>query len=318
MQESYTSTTSMIAVGATNSSDQRASFSSWGPYVALSAPGDSIYTLRQGGTYWSCWGTSFSSPVAAGVAALVMAAKPTLSSAQVESILFSTAADLGTAGRDPQFGYGRVNAAAAVTAALGSTSVVADTQAPTVAIVSPGASTTVSGLVPVSISASDNVGVSKVELRVNGAVLGYDSSAPFGFSWDSTKVANGMAELVAVAYDAAGNKTMSTPLNVNVSNTSNVSIALDTIAPTLTISNPIAGTTVTRTVAITALSTDNSGSAGITQTLTIDGTTVSSVTGGSLQYAWNTRKAARGQHTITIVARDARGNSTTAAVSVYK
>jgi serine protease len=63
-------------------------------------------------------GTSMATPHVSGVAALVLDAKPTLSAAQVESILKSTAQDLGPAGYDTTFGYGLVNADAAVTRAL--------------------------------------------------------------------------------------------------------------------------------------------------------------------------------------------------------
>jgi subtilisin family serine protease len=63
-------------------------------------------------------GTSMATPHVSGVAALVFSAKPTLTNAQVESILKSTAQDLGAAGYDTVFGYGLVNADAAVTQAL--------------------------------------------------------------------------------------------------------------------------------------------------------------------------------------------------------
>src|SRR6185369_1486867 len=151
-----------------------------------------------GGGYSTAWGTSFSSPIVAATVALMMSANPKLSSTQIESLLYSTATDLGAPGRDIYYGYGRVNAAAAVQAALGATTTV-DTQPPTASISAPGSSVTVSGLVPVSVSANDNVGVTKVELRVNGWAVATDTMAPYGFSWDSTTVANGMATLSAVA-----------------------------------------------------------------------------------------------------------------------
>ena len=102
-------TSSMIPVSATDSSDLMASWSSYGSYVAVAAPGVGIWTTSNDGSYRSASGTSFASPITAGVVALMMAAKPTLSSGQVESLLYSTALDLGTAGRDIYFGYGRKN-----------------------------------------------------------------------------------------------------------------------------------------------------------------------------------------------------------------
>jgi len=215
--EGFTPTTTMIPVSATASNDTRASFSSYGAFVALSAPGSGIYTTVQGGGYGGVNGTSFSSPIAAAVGALVMSANASLTADQVQDILFSTAVDLGTAGRDIYFGYGRVNAAGAVAAALAVP--VPDTIAPSVSIPNPTANSTVSGLVTVDINASDNKGVVRVDLKVNGAVVASDTSAPYGFSWSSTDVANGIHSLVAVAYDAAGNAGTSTAVQVNVANT---------------------------------------------------------------------------------------------------
>lgn len=315
IDENLPATTSLIAVSATDSSDAKASWSSYGSFVVLSAPGAGIWTTSRGGAYQAWNGTSFASPVAAGVAALMMAAKPSLDSATVEQLLFSSAVDLGTAGRDPLFGYGRVDAGAGVAAALAST-VTVDTQAPTASIGAPLASSSVAGVVAVNVAASDNVGVARVELKVNGTVVATDSAAPFGFSWDSTGVANGMATLVATAYDAAGNAGNSSAVAVNVANAAPV-VVKDSTPPVLVISNPVAGN-VSGNVAVTLNATDNSGAAGIRQTLYIDGARVASGSGGSLAYNWNTRKAAAGNHTLTAVAVDAAGNQSTASVVVKR
>jgi len=315
--EGFTPTNSMIAVSATDTTDARASFSSYGSFVSLSAPGTNIYTTNQGGGYGYVAGTSFSSPIAAAVAALVMSANPSLSSTQVENILFSTAVDLGTAGRDIYFGYGRVNAAAAVAAASGTaiTAPVADTAAPTVAIASPGASSTVSGTATVNVNASDNVGVTRVDLKVNSTVVASDTAAPFSFAWDTKGVANGMASLTAVAYDAAGNVAASTPISVNVANVATTQPVADTTPPTVRIANPVPGS-VRGNVSVTVNSTDNSGSAGISMSLYIDGGLVASGSGSSLAYNWNTNKASKGNHTLQAVARDKAGNTSTSSVSV--
>jgi len=306
-------TTAMIPVSATDGNDVLASWSSFGNYVAVAAPGVGIYTTNWDGGYASWSGTSFSSPVTAGLVALMMAANPTLSSSQVESLLYSTAVDLGAAGRDVYFGYGRVNASAAVQAAAAATG--ADTVAPTVAITAPvGGGATVSGLVAVDASALDNVGVTKVELRVNGSSVATDTGAPYQFSWDSTKVANGSASLVAYAFDAAGNSAGSSAVTVTVANP----VLADTTAPVVTITNPSSGKKVTNVVQVGVSASDNSGAAGIKQTLYIDGTLVASATGASLSYTWNARSAASGQHTISAVAKDAAGNTTTKTVQVNK
>ncbi|MGE5100731.1 MAG: S8 family serine peptidase [Deltaproteobacteria bacterium] len=311
-----TPTTTMIPVSATDSNDLITSFSSYGSYVAMSAPGNYIYTTAVGGGYTQGIGTSFASPIVAATVSLMMSANPKLSNTQVESLLYSTATDLGAAGRDIYYGYGRVNAAAAVQAAVGSTTT-ADTQPPTVSISAPLASATVSGLVSVDVSATDNVGVAKVNLLINGSILATDTASPYAFSWDSTKVANGSATITAVAYDAAGNSTASTPVTVNVSNVVAPTVA-DTTPPAVTILSPAAGTTVSGRVTVSTSATDNSGSAGISQALYIDGSLKATATGGSLSYSWNTRKASSGSHTIQAVAKDASGNTSSTSVQVSK
>jgi hypothetical protein len=251
--------------------------------------------------------------VSAGVAALVMSARPDLSGAQVQSLLYSTAVDLGAAGLDPVFGYGRVNAAAAVQAAARFV-VPADTSAPTASLAAPLGGSTVSGIVPVTVNASDNVGVARVDLLVNGTVVATDTSAPFSFSWDSAGVANGKASLSAVAYDAAGNAGSASAVSVNVSNVT-TTVAKDTTPPVVAINNPVGGT-VSGNVSISVSATDNAGASGIKMTLAIDGVTKATGNGGALGYSWNTKKSASGAHTITVTARDAAGNATTTSVSV--
>ena len=303
----------VITVSATGSTDARPSWSSYGPFVTISAPGEGIWTTTRGGGYGAWNGTSFASPVTAGVVGLMMAANSTLPIADVERLLYSTSVDLGTAGRDPQFGWGRVNAAAAVQAAVAAAQPPADTQSPTVSVTAPLGSSTVSGLVPVDVSASDNKGVVRVDLKVNGTVVASDGSAPYSFSWDSKGVANGMASIVAVAVDAAGNTGTSASVAVNVAN-----VVPDTTAPTVTISNPLNGAKVAGSIMVRISAADNLGTAGITQTLSIDGKQVATAAGGTLNYAWNTRRLAIGSHTIQAVARDAAGNASTQTITVTR
>ncbi|WP_035374251.1 S8 family serine peptidase [Pseudoduganella violaceinigra] len=314
--EGFVPTSTMIPVSSTDSADNLSSFSSYGAYTALSAPGSGIYTTVQGGTYGSVNGTSFASPIAAAVAALVMSANPSLSADQVQNILFSTAVDLGTPGRDSKFGYGRVNAAAAVQAAGASTTAPADAAAPLVSIASPLAGSTVSGTVTVNVNASDNVGVSRVDLKVNGTVVATDSSGPFSFAWDSKGVANGMNSLVAVAYDAAGNVASSNAVSVNVTNAAATPVQ-DSIPPVLTIANPVSGA-VSGNVDVVVNASDNSGAAGIKLSIYIDDSLAGSGSGSSLVYRWSTRKLARGTHTVQGVARDAAGNTSSKTVQVTR
>jgi thermitase len=314
IDEGITPSATMIPVSATNSADAKTSWSSFGAFVAVSAPGQDIWTTTRAGGYQAWWGTSMASPVVAGVVASMMAAKPTLSAAQVESLLFSTAVDLGAAGRDPLYGHGRVNAYAAVAAAASAAA--ADTQAPTVGITAPGASSTVSGNVTISASASDNVGVTRVELRANGSLLATDITSPYQFAWDTTNLANGNASLVATAFDAAGNSKASSSVTVYVSNATTV--VADTTPPVVAISNPVNGGKVSGNVAVKVSATDNAGTSTLRQTLYINGKSVATATGGALNYSWNTRKVATGSYTLQAVAVDAAGNSSSVLVGVTK
>ncbi len=117
IEEPIPETPWIISVSGTNQNDELGSFSSWGDYIDLAAPGQSIRSTRMGGDYGSQSGTSFAGPVAAGVAALVLRVNPTFTASEVETLLEMTAVDLGDPGWDTRFGHGRVDAAAAVDAA---------------------------------------------------------------------------------------------------------------------------------------------------------------------------------------------------------
>jgi hypothetical protein len=189
----------------------------------------------------------------------------------------------------------------------------ADTTAPTVSIGSPAGSASVSGTVTVDVTASDNVGVGRVELSAGGSTVGIDSAAPFAFAWDTSGVANGSQALVATAYDAAGNRASST-VTVNVANAVSTP-AVDTSAPKVALVNPVAGS-VSGTVTVNASASDDSGAAGIRQQLYVDGKLAASGSGATLSYAWNTKRVRTGSHTLKAVATDAAGNSASVSVSV--
>ena len=173
------------------------------------------------------------------------------------------------------------------------------------------------GLVGVNVTATDNIGVARVELRVNSTTVAVDTAAPFAFTWDSAGVSNGMASLVAHAFDAAGNSRASSALSVNVAN-GVPAVPKDTTAPQVKIINPVAGTVSGKNVAISVNASDDSGAAGITQMLYIDGVLKATGKGSTLGYNWNTRPngVRAGSHTIRAVARDAAGNTSSASVSV--
>jgi len=93
-----------------------------------------------------------------------------------------------------------------------------DTQAPTVSITAPLNGATVSGTVSVTATASDNVGVTKVEFYLDGVLQSTDTTSPYSWSWDTTTTTNASHTLTAKAYDAALNVGTSTAVSVTVNN----------------------------------------------------------------------------------------------------
>jgi len=104
----------VIAVGATGNDDSVTGFSNTGDYLDLAAPGVGLWTTLPGGRYGPPNGTSFSSPYVAAAAALVLTQRPDLGQADVGCILKASADDKGPPGKDPEYGWGRLNAFRAV------------------------------------------------------------------------------------------------------------------------------------------------------------------------------------------------------------
>jgi PKD repeat protein len=103
---------SVMAVAATDHYDERASFSSTGPAVEISAPGTYIYSTYPGGTYSYKSGTSMACPHISGIAALMISGNPDISNTEVRTILQQTTEDLGL---DPTWqGFGLARADRAV------------------------------------------------------------------------------------------------------------------------------------------------------------------------------------------------------------
>jgi thermitase len=106
-------------VSAIDPSLNKADFSNWGNCVTFTAPGVGIMLTDRTGASVTANGTSFASPICAGIAALVWSANPGLSNSQVESIMKTTALRTSGGGWTPFFGFGMPDAFAAVRAARG-------------------------------------------------------------------------------------------------------------------------------------------------------------------------------------------------------
>ncbi len=88
---------------------------------------------------------------------------------------------------------------------------------PTVALTSPANGASVSGTVALAASASDDIGVARVDFLLDGALLGSDASAPYSLAWNSGGTGNGAHVLQARALDLAGNTGTSAAVNITVS-----------------------------------------------------------------------------------------------------
>jgi subtilisin family serine protease len=108
----------VLIVGASDQNDLIATFSNRGSLVDFVAPGVSILTTSNAGdtSYAAVSGTSFACPITAGLCGLIWSRNPTLTPVQVENIIRSSCKDLGTAGLDDVYGYGRIDSAAAINA----------------------------------------------------------------------------------------------------------------------------------------------------------------------------------------------------------
>ena len=179
-----------------------------------------------------------------------------------------------------------------------------DTTSPVVSMTTPTAGATLSGVATLAVSASDNMGVTRVEYYDGASLIGTSYWAPFGGGWNTVGVSNGSHTLTARAYDYAGNSTPSAGVGVTVSN--------DTTPPTVSITSPAGGARVSGTVTVSASASDN---VGVTQVVFYDGTTQigSPDTTAPYSVSWNTAVIPTGSHTLKARAYDAAGNSTLSA-----
>jgi thermitase len=99
----------VVSVAATDNRDHRASFSNTNSDVEVAAPGVNVESTYAGGLYMTESGTSMATPHAAGVAAVIADLNPTANAATLRSKLDAAVDDIGPAGRDTSFGFGRVN-----------------------------------------------------------------------------------------------------------------------------------------------------------------------------------------------------------------
>ncbi|MFI5088074.1 MAG: Ig-like domain-containing protein, partial [Terriglobales bacterium] len=184
--------------------------------------------------------------------------------------------------------------------------VAVDNGAPTVSLTSPSNGSVVTGVVPVSASASALV--SRVGFYLDGATLiGTATSSPYSANWNTSGLIQGSSHTVsAVAYGINGKTAPSSAVTVAIK---------DTTPPTVAVTSPANKASVSGAVTISASASDNVGVAKVG--FYVDGALLTTDVSPPYSAAWNTNTAALGSHALTARAYDQAGNSTTsAAVSV--
>jgi hypothetical protein len=182
---------SVISVAATDSNDNFASFSSIG--AELAAPGVAVTSTVPGGGYATWSGTSMAAPHVSASVALMIANQQT----NIRERLHQTALDLGAAGKDSYFGYGRIVAKPAV---LGE-----DVLAPVITFIEPAHLSEVASLVSVVVEIQDEFEVTAATLSANSTVIASWESSPYSFIWDASAFMGQDVTLVASAVDDSNN-----------------------------------------------------------------------------------------------------------------
>lgn len=193
-----------ISVAATTRQDTRAGYSNFGNWIDISAPGVAFSTVPDG-EYGTKRGTSMSSPLVAGVAALI-SAEEDLSPAGIERRLTSTTVDLGARGKDAYFGSGRLDAAAAVGARERNTFPTISGRAPKPNATTRGRTVTLAATVR---DAQTDPKKSNIRFFVDGRKKGFDFNDRTGRLTRKATFAPGRHKVKVVVGDGWGLSTKS-------------------------------------------------------------------------------------------------------------
>lgn len=302
----------LIYVGATDSADKRATFSNFGIGVDVFAPGVNCLTLNIKNKYGGASGTSFSAPLVGSLIVLMKMANPSLNTIQIKRILKNTAQDLGAAGWDNQFSWGRIDAIQAVRAALGQIPIVDNknpivqimkTNDPYVNIYSNNPSGIVRDVYPIFINAEDNFEVQKLELFIDDILLEEKFNLDYSLQWyylKSRNYSNGTHVLKARATDVTG-LTSEHTLNITINNTT-----ADTTPPTVNISSPGNNAIVSGQFTLKVDATDDDVISKVE--IYIDNILVTTLNQAPYTYVLNTNDYSLGTKTFKAIAYDQSNN----------
>lgn len=194
----------------------------------------------------------------------------------------------------------------------------ADTTAPLVKVNGPANGSTVSGEIILSATASDNVGVTKVEFFISTDGVGAtkaceDVSSPYSCVFDTRTIPDGTRSIRAYAYDAAGNRGMEENTVITINNSDPV---LDSEPPVVSVSAPLSGAVVRDTIALSVSASDNVGVAKVEYFLGDNKICESIVSPFSC--VLDTKTHANGSYTLKAKAHDARGNNALSAPVIFQ
>ncbi len=196
---------------------------------------------------------------------------------------------------------------AAASYAINGCSISPPNDAPVVAITEPADGQTVTGVVSVVTTASDDDGISQVEFFAAGATVGVDTDGTDGWSmsWDSSTSPAGPVDLSAVATDSLG-----------ATGTDTVTITVDHGAPTVSLSGPVGGSLVSGVVPVSAVASDDDGVVGVE--FFVGGVSLGVDADGSDGWgvSWDSAAGSDGGVTVSAVATDSGGNTASDSVSV--
>jgi hypothetical protein len=180
-----------------------------------------------------------------------------------------------------------------------------------VSITSPASGATVSGTITVTANATDSAGIASVQFEVDGSHIGAaDTASPYSASLNTTTLSNGKHTLTAVATDKSNSEAKSAGVSINVNNKSTVPNS-----PTVSITSPSSGVTVSGTITVTATASDSSGIASVQ--FLVDGSNLGpAITALPYSQSWNSTTAADGPHTVSAVAKSNNPSETLAAATV--
>lgn len=186
-----------------------------------------------------------------------------------------------------------------------------DTTPPTVAFASPSGSATVSGLVPVAGTASDNGQLARIDVSVDGnAYQPASGTSAWTYALDSTAYPDGTHTVRARATDASSNTAIAT-LSVTVQN----SVTIDTTPPAVAIALPSPGSSVVGDVSVSGNASDNGTISKVE--VSVDGGSYSPAQGtATWSYTLDTTSLSNGAHTVAARATDEAGNAAFALETV--